>query len=154
MTANQAILSLFKRFSTDCKRLLSNDRELEELSQAYFRYRDLLAEQKQLQMRIVRIFGVLGVHAPDVSSNTARLISPAGEINSAEVRKELKLWEVLALFLSAADDRASIGEFRSFLLRLGCHVPTPQAIDSAIKSHPELFKVSLEGRDKVITLIS
>lgn len=149
-----AICSLFRRFTHDCKRLAATEREMKKLMPAYLRYRDLLEEQNQLRTRIIKTFGVLGVHSPDVSKETAKLISPTREITSLDVRRGLKLWEVLELFLSAVDGGASVGDFRAFLFQLGWQMPTPQAIDSAIKAHPDIFHEQSAGRDKVLTLRS
>jgi len=120
------------------------------LSEAYFRYLDLLHEQEQIRTRILKIFGVLGVHSPDVSPSLAKLISPK-KINSNEVRQELKIWEILELFLSALDDKATVSDFKSFLYLLDIKA-TSQAIESAIKAHPELFEEHTKGREKFLTL--
>jgi hypothetical protein len=153
-TAMHAILSLSRRFMHECKRLRTNERELKKLSDAYFRYRDLLHEQGEIRAQILKIFGVLGVQAPDVTPELASLIAPK-PINSLEVRRdlELKLWEVLELFLSSVDNRATVGEFQGFVRTLDWRsVATAQAIDSALKSHPELFEEEFEGREKFLVL--
>ncbi len=154
VTAIHAISSLYDRFSHERKRLRSNERELKKLSEAYFRYRDLLHEQGEIRGQILKIFGVLGVQAPDVTPELARLISPK-PVSSLEVREELqlRLWEVLELFLASVDDRASVSDFQDFLLTLNWSAAaTPQAVDSAVRSHPELFKEEFEGREKFLVL--
>src|SRR5258708_14140756 len=142
--ANHAVYALFSEFIHRCKQLSNNQTEMEELSSAYFRYRDILQHQEQLRTRLIKIFGVLGKHSPDVSQKTAKLISPR-EIDSSEIRESLKLWEILELYLSAMDGRATIRHFRSFLFFLDFRA-TPQAIDSSIKAHPELFQEGTDGQ--------
>jgi hypothetical protein len=162
--ANRAISSLFHRFYHECKRFKANQREMETLSDAYFRYRDLLREQQQGATRIVKMFGVLGVFSPDTSVKLAEEIKRAlgipesDQINSSDVRNGLKLWEILELFLSAVDNRATIGDFKSFLIGLdikeGSDLISSQAINSALKTHPELFGEISEKGQKFIVLRS
>lgn len=169
--AHHAINSLFSRFVYDCKRFRSNQEELRKLAEPYFRYRDLLHEQERTCDDIVKIFGVLGVHSPDVSEDLAKLISSGISqsladliytdvaqvepitINSAKVRDHLKLWQILELFLSSVDNQATLSDFRSFLFELDMKdKATPQAIESAIKTHPELFEERVEGGQRFFLL--
>lgn len=150
--ANHAIYSMYRRFLRECRRLRANERELKKLSDAYFRYRELLHEQQQIRILILKIFGVLGVHSPDVTPELAQLISPC-PVTSLEAQEKLKLWEVLELFLSSVDRRATVTDFRDFLFKLGWPVEvTAQAVDSAVKAHPDVFKEELDGREKFLTL--
>ena len=148
--ANHAIYALFSEFIGRCKQLSNNQGEMEELSDPYLRYRDLLHHQEQLRARLIKIFGVLGKHSPDVSQKTAKLISPR-EIDSSEIRESLKLWEILELYLSAVDGKATVRHFRSFLFLLDFKV-TPQAIESSIKAHPELFQEDTDGGERFLIL--
>jgi hypothetical protein len=73
--------------------------------------------------------------------------------NSAKVRDKLKLWEILHLFLSAADNKATLGDFRDFLFKLDLKErATPQAIESAIKTHPDLFEEVTESGQRFLLL--
>jgi hypothetical protein len=45
-------------------------------------------------------------------------VSASEPISSSDVRDRLKLWEILELFLSAVDNKATVGDFRNFLLSL------------------------------------
>jgi hypothetical protein len=148
--ANSAILALFDQFNAECKKLSANRKEMSELAASYFRYRDLLDQQERIRYRIVKIFGALGKFSPDVSSDFAKLISPK-PIDSEDVRRELRVWELFELFLSALDGKATIGEFRSFLFQLDIEA-TSQAIESAIKAHPELFEESRVNGERVFCL--
>jgi hypothetical protein len=156
VNANHAISSLIRRFFHECKRLRANEKELTKFSDAYFRYRDLLHEQQQIRSQILKLFGVLGVQSPDVTPELARLISPRA-ISSLDVRNELqqqlRLWEVLELFLWSVDNKATVGDFKDFLRMLDWNLPvTTQAVDSAVKAHPELFSEEFDGRDKFLAL--
>ncbi len=162
--ANRAISSLYERFCHEHKRFNANQHEMEKLSESYFRYRDLLHEQREVSARMLRIFGVLGVYSPDTSIGLAHEInringtSPGEAISSSDIRNRLKLWEILELFLSAVDGKATIGDFRNFLfslgIREGVELISTQAVNSSIKTHPEIFEETSEGGQKFIMLRS
>jgi hypothetical protein len=160
--ANHAIASLYRRFLHECKHFRANEREMDKLSEAYFCYRDLLHEQEERTTRILRIFGVLGVHSPDVSIELANAIKrtigalASKPISSKDIQDQLKLWEIFELFLSAVDSKATIGDFKDFLFDLGIsgglEPISTQAITSAIKTHPEIFGEMSEDGQKFIML--
>ncbi len=160
--ANHAISSLYHRFCHDRKQFGTNRREMEKLSESYFRYRDLLHEQEVVTARMLKIFGVLGVYAPETSPEMAREIkrivgtAPNAEISSDDIRNRLKLWEILELFLSAVDDKATVSDFRNFLFSLGIRegvdLTSAQAVNSAVKTHSEIFEEASEGGQKFIKL--
>ncbi len=164
ITADRAITSLYLRFSHECRRFSANQREMEKLSDAYFTYRDFLHEQERRATRIVKMFGVLGVYSPDTSAKltleikSALGVSASDQISSSDIRNRLKLWEILELFLSAVDNKATVGDFRSFLFGLDIkegHEPiSTQAVNSAIKTHPELFEEISENGQKFVALKS
>jgi hypothetical protein len=169
--AHHAINSLYRRFVYDSKRFRANEQKMQRLSDAYFQYRDLLHEQERVCDQIIKIFGVLGVHSPDVSKDLAKavvsgvsqdlatvLYSDVSQqeritIHSSDVRKNLKLWQVLELFLSSVDNKATASDFRDFLFELDVtDKPTPQAIESAVKTHPDLFGEEIENGQKFLVL--
>jgi len=147
---NHVVYSMYRRFRHACKRLESNEREITKLEDAYFRYRDLLQEQGRLRDEIIKIHGVLGVHSPEVPKDFARLVSPK-TVQFAETREKLKLWEVLELFLAAVDHGATVSHFTSFLFELDWPTSvTSQAVESAVRTHPELFEERLNNNGKFL----
>ncbi len=148
--ANQVICAMYHGFVRDCKRLASLQREKDRLYDAYNSYRKLLREEEETRTRLVSAFGVLGVFSPEVSPRTAGLISKK-PLNSDECRKDLKVWEILELYLSAKDDKSTVADFQGFLSYVGIYA-TAQAIDSAIKSHPGLFRINPEETGRTISL--
>ncbi len=153
--ANDAICSLIHRALHEGKKFFALQREIDELSAAYFRYRDLRQEQTQVRHLILDLFGVLGKFFPSESftPESAKLIDPYG-IGSSEMRKRLKLWQILKLYLEAVDGAATMAQFRDFLrwLDLDDISATPQAIESAIKTHSELFRVESPGKERLVAL--
>ncbi len=147
-------MSLQRRFLHECKRFESNQKQMDRLAEAYFSYRDLLHQQEESRARILRIFGTLGVLSPDDAVNKKLLeqVSPT-PISSLDIRNnDLKLWEMVELFLSALDDTATVAEIRNFLIDVRMSSITAQAINSAIKTHPELFEEKDEGKERVVML--
>jgi hypothetical protein len=153
--ANDATCSLIHRALYECKSFFVLQREMEKLAEAYFRYRDLQEEQNRKRELILNLLGVLGKFFPSESltPESAKLIDPH-EISSSEKRKQLKLWEVLKLYLESVDRPASMSQFRDFLycLDLDEISATPQAIESAIKTHADLFRIDSSGRERLIVL--
>jgi hypothetical protein len=153
--ANQAVCSLYHLTVFDLRSFAKNRREMEKLEESYFRYNELLRLDLQYREKLRQRYGLLGVHFPNqfVSPSLAKQLSPLDNVSSGEVRKELKLWEVLREFLSVAGE-STYSQFRSFLCHLSFPEPSSQALDSAIKTHPELFEERSEDREKHVRLKS
>jgi len=148
--ANDVACTLYHRFERERRHFTEIRDEMERLSDNYFRYCDLRGERERVRALIVRIHGVLGKYSPPVSPDLAKEISPRPMMFD-ETRRDLKIWEILELFLSANEGKASIRDFQCFLSLMEIDA-TPQAIESAIKVHPELFETQTEGRQKFLTL--
>jgi hypothetical protein len=59
----------------------------------------------------------------------------------------------MQIFLSAADNKATISDFRDFLVDLDLKdKATPQAIESALKTHPELFEEVMDNGQRFLIL--
>lgn len=148
--ANDVVCTLYHRFDHECRHLAEISDEMNKLSKAYFRYSDLRRERERVRAHIVKIHGVLGKFSPKVTPEFAKEISHR-PVMSDETRRDLKIWEILELFLSAKEGKASIRDFQGFLSFMEIDA-TPQAVESAIKVHPEMFETNVEGREKFVTL--
>jgi hypothetical protein len=126
--------------------------EKAELYESNCRYRSLLREEEELRARIITSFGMLGKYAPTISETTASLIS-VKPLNSDEIRKDMKIWEMLQASLSAKDGKLTPSDFQSFLWLMEIDA-TAQAIDSAIKVHPEIFQVDSQEGVRLVGLRS
>jgi hypothetical protein len=141
------VCDLFRQF-----REISEERAAHEGDPRYRNY--LLQEQEHIRSRIMKRFGVLGKHFPDVSPELGKLISPE-QISSSEFRaKHLCLEDTLEIFLRATQGRAMVREFESFITDVDLHeFPTTEdAIDSAVKAHPERFAELHEQGEKFYVL--
>ncbi|HZR30950.1 MAG TPA: hypothetical protein VFA76_03735 [Terriglobales bacterium] len=68
-----------------------------------------------------------------------------------KLRQELNLWEVLAYYLEATTE-ARVPDIQQFLAHAGVRKITKQAIESALRTHADIFNIRLEGREKFISL--
>jgi hypothetical protein len=148
--ANDVACTLHDRFLRECRHLTEIRKEMKKHSDAYFRYCDLRVERERVSALIVKIHGVLGKFSPPVTPEMATEISPRPLV-SDETRLDLKIWEVLELFLASIEGKASVREFQDFLSFMDLDA-TSQAIESAVKVHPELFETQMEGREKFLKL--
>jgi hypothetical protein len=148
--ANDVACTLIHRFERECRHFTEIHDEMKKLSDTYFRYCDLRRERERVRTLIVRIHGVLGKYSPPVSPEFGKEISHQ-PLMSDETRRDLKIWEILELFLSAKEGKSSVRDFQGFLSFMEIDA-TPQAVESAIKVHPELFETTLEGREKFLKL--
>jgi hypothetical protein len=151
--ANQAICSLYEVTVYDLKRFVDNQREMKKLQEAHFRYTDCVQMDLHLREKLRRRYGMMGIHFPSqfVSPAMVKQLSPLDQMNSAEIRKGLKWWEILEDFLRVAG-KSTYAEFTDFLVALGFPEPSSQAIASSIKTHPELFEEKSENGIKVVGL--
>jgi len=154
-TANQAICELYHRTVYDIRAFNQNRKEMDSLRDSYFRYTECARIDLALRDTIRCRYGLMGVHFPSefVSPETAEKLSPLNKTSSAAVRKTLKLWEILEEFLGVVGG-ASYTQFCSYLSELKFDEPSPQAVNSAIRTHPDLFVEKTEGSNRVISLIA
>lgn len=162
--SHHAFQALQRRFRHECKRFSENQKRMEELEGAYFAYRGLLHEQRELAILILKIFAILGAQSPSQTGQFADGVrqvlglGPQEAIGSSDLLDGLKLWEILELFLSSLDDKATTNDFRDFLfdrdIHRGHERVNVQAVNSAVKTHPEIFEERSEDGQKFILLKS
>jgi hypothetical protein len=142
-----AIDCLDKRRTRELRQMLANAKELEKLEGAYHRFQDLLREQSGRRRTVLKISAVLGGHGTQYE-NAAEIV----RLTAEEARRIPKLWEALEIYLSCVGE-ATVADFRAFLTYVECNLQaTPQAIDSAVKTHPDLFEEVHKGRERSIRL--
>jgi len=121
---------------------------MEPLADSYNRYRDLEQELKTRDKSVERLLGTLGDEEwPDALLRTA----DAPEMDTAAVvLGSLPLGESVRQILSVAEELREV-EIYDVLSKLG-HKTTTSAIQSALRTHPEVFKVRTRGRMKFVSL--
>jgi len=151
--ANHAICEIYDRTVHEIRDFEKNRKELENLQESYFRYTDCARRDVMLRERLRRSYGLLGVHFPSefVSPETASKLSPLNKQNTDEVRKDLRLWQILEDFLTVVGETTYSG-FCSFMYMLKFDEPSSQAFSSAVKTHLDLFDEGTRDGEKRIAL--
>jgi len=124
--------------------------------EAYHRVRDEMSQLSRRENRVKAIVGVLGANACDEYAKADKEFDSAFtlEINSAkELRNGLSLWEAMKEYLQHVPE-ARIGEMEDFFSAVEMPNTNRQAMESALKRHPETFKVRRDKskREKYISL--
>ncbi|HEY4905051.1 MAG TPA: hypothetical protein VIH89_16370 [Candidatus Sulfotelmatobacter sp.] len=162
-TTNDIQDSMKQRLIHECERLQGIQKEKTELAAAYNRFLDLTDEQARREVRMKRIVAVLGkteyynlVQTEPVNEPDA----PNGPLTSQMImepdllRENLALWEAMKEYLHYVPEAriAEIEEFLCYPFGVGMEGANRQAIESALKRHPETFKTRKKGREKFISL--
>jgi hypothetical protein len=151
LIANNAIVSLLNQLDHDMKEISDIDKEMLQLEAGYLRYKYLSKVREHISEQALKKSSLIGKFMPPASSQLAAALLPRA-VSLKKIRNSLKLWEKLEFFLSGRDGKETISGFRSFLMQVDQESPTPQAIDSAIKAHRELFEDLNEGGERVVRL--
>ena len=148
------LLQMKKRLAHECQRIQSARQEMAKIADKYNRYIDLYAEQERRMQRVQRIGAMLegdnklvDAIEQDRSEVIIRTIEPMTWPGS----DELPLWETMKEYLLYAKE-ARIEEIVTFLLGLKIKTANRQAIESALKKHPETFGTRKRGHEKHIFL--
>ena len=157
-TTNDIVVALKQRLAHEQARTLEARTEMEKLADSYNRYLDLIAEVEERRKRIERIAGVLGTgHFSWVSTFAVgkgeSIKYPVKEIEASaeELRRNLALWEAIEQFLMHAKE-SRVGEIQSFMEAVGMGTVSRQAIESAVRAHPKVFRTIKRGAERHISL--
>ena len=152
MNAINALSRLFERLHYEYKMIAESQNEIDRLAPQYFKYLELLGAQEIRKEHALKLFGILGVFAPECPKVTFKILSPSGkDISSQDIRKNLKLWEILEAYLRSVGE-SKLAELREFFLKIDMRNISMQAIDSALKTHSDLFQERNVDREKLIRL--
>lgn len=141
---------MHQRLEHECASMQSVRKELAELASAYNRYVDLKTEVDSRSKRIKRLMAILG---PDSiaglgTDEVQSELDLQGE--SDGLREELSLWRAIEEYLIIAGE-TKVGDVQGFFSAMNYEV-TRQAIESALRSHANKFRVVKRGREKYISL--
>jgi hypothetical protein len=156
---NDAIKAMEQRLLHECKAIQNIRTEMEELAPAYNRFLDLQKELATRHKRINRIQAVFGPNGikrieekdkSDVVGNTLEVWP-----SPAQLREDLVLWEAIFEYLSTVPE-SSVIDIQTFLSALGITVKNKpisrQAIESAIRTHSDVFRVIKRKGEKFVSL--
>jgi hypothetical protein len=149
--AQDVYTRLQQRLIHECRNMRSARQEMEQLSDAYFRYVDLEGQLETSHHRTSIILGLLGpAHVEEIMGATGRdclAEFPAPE----ELRKKLRLWRAVREYLRMAGE-SKVGDIQKFLNGLGMENVTRQAIESAMKRHDDWFEIEKKGHERYVKL--
>ena len=126
---SQILKAIKQRVEYEGKQLKAGDAELNALADAHSRYEELLETQRTRARLLDRLEAILG---------------------KTDFLKQLKLWEVLEIYLGFVPE-AQVADILGFFDWIG-YKSSRQAIESTIKTHKSLFAVRKEGWDRFISL--
>jgi hypothetical protein len=146
-----AVRAMISRLKYESDRVTSIREEMDKLSGSYNRYRDLLQALSEAESRIKRIQAVLG---PTLTkTEQTGIIADTSEVWPApgDLRANLVLWEAIAEYLCHIPE-ATVDEIRIFLEGVGIENVSRQAVESALRAHAKLFRITKRGKEKHIAL--
>ncbi len=140
----------------DARRMreISADMHKDGLAAAYNRYLALQRERDTHEKSATCIAALLGHERYIEAIETDRTASIGEEFSLARkanaLREKAALWEHIAQYLRFVPE-AQMHDILEFLGVLGIDTKR-QAIESAIRTHPDTFRTKKRGRDKFISL--
>lgn len=150
MRGMDIVPALNEQRKRDVKRLADVKSKMNQLRAQFVEFRDLADQAYALEDRIRSITGVLG---GDFSSREELSALAAEGItieNVHEQRKNSKLWRAIREIVRQVT-RVRIVELEAVLYSLSFKV-SRQAIESAISTHPHVFRITTRGREKFVSL--
>jgi hypothetical protein len=150
-----ALDTLRQQLTSECQRILAIRSEKRKYADAYNRY---VALQKELQERATRIdelagiLGTEGILKAELEDH-ANVIGDTLETHTAitQLRNELPLWKAVRWYVAYAGE-ARINDVILFLQALKVDGANRNAIESALRKHPETFNIRMTKREKYLSL--
>jgi hypothetical protein len=144
-----------QRLLHECKSLAASRERIKADIEAYYRVKDELESMERRERRIKRILGVFGPESlRELYEHDERLpkaLGAAFDYSPEELRDNLSVWEGIREYLEHVPE-ARIAEMESFFQAANMPNANRQAMESALKRHPETFKTRKDGREKYISL--
>ena len=141
---------LRQRLKHECAQLRTVQAEMAPLTGAYNRYRDLEEEFKARSKSVERLIATLGMDefADMLTRDGFEVIQ---ETFSETPDFDGPLWESIREILLQAGELREM-EIQEMLVSLGRRDVPASAIQSALRTHPEIFKIRSLGRKKFVSL--
>jgi hypothetical protein len=139
------------RLRHEYEKMRAAEKRMSDLAGCYNEYIDLRDETAKRRERVLRILALVGFHGAPGDDAT---LEPAAALlvsSEKELRANLPLWEAMQEYLSHVKE-ARIAEMESFFDSMGFHEGNRQAMESALKRHPEVFRTRKSKREKYVSL--
>jgi len=144
-----------QRLEHECASLQPLREEMDKLAAAYNRYVDLKGEIDSRSKRIKRLMASLGPEYLEAKVQ-GQSESVDDETNLQgdpdDLRANFPLWRAIREYLLIVAGEAKVGDIQQFLEASTFEKCGRQAIESALRSHDNIFRVVKRGRDKYISL--
>lgn len=149
--------SMERRLKHESDRIKAVRAEMDALAKSYNTYADLARTLKECEDRTKRIQAILlpsGMTSPRLGHDSD-VVGDRNEVwpSPESLRSKLTIWQVLSEYLAHVPE-ASIEEFQTFCEALGISGVTRQATESALRTHPKLFRVTKRGGEKYLSRCS
>jgi hypothetical protein len=148
-----AVIGMKNRLRHECERMEKVRNEMASLAAEYNRFVDLRRELAERKERAERIMAVLGPHEVKILMKADKAVKSSIELGApAEyLRDELPLWEAMKEYLHHVSE-TRIQDMIVFFTSIGMKNANRQAIESALRRHPDMFKTRKAGHEKFISL--
>jgi hypothetical protein len=151
--------SMRSRLHHETSRMKVIQKRTEKLSAAYNEFLDLRAEAERRKARVKRLLVLLGPWdfdspANDYMEKDAQEIANTYISNAEQLgrlRADMPLWHAMREYLSFVPE-ARIAEMEEFFDHIGFTEGNRQAMESALKRHPKVFRTHKRKREKYISL--
>lgn len=130
------------------------DAELGKLSKAYMEYLDLQKEAEERINKMASLIGLVGpmdFNPPIGQDSNHEIALQYLKASPTELRERLPLWIAMRDYLTFAKE-ARISEMEEFFQRMNYAEGNRQAMESALKRHPKVFKTRKQQGQKYISL--
>ena len=124
---------------------------MSKLADAYHRYHDLQEEHRKCEQRIKRLVPLLYPKYIPQTNEMARLGHVMNDMDFAPGIEDLFVWEILEEYLVATGE-TPIADAIEILSRLKKKAVTRQAVESAIRRHPDKFIARQVNEKRFISL--
>jgi hypothetical protein len=146
--------SMHSRLWHEEQRIREINERLKELTKAYNEFLDLQKEAETRKRRMGVLFSLVGpidYHAPEGQETEHKTAMSVLSERADELSAGLPVWKAMREYLQHARE-ARIGEMEAFFKEVNYADGNRQAMESALKRHPKIFKIRKEKREKYISL--
>ena len=150
-----ALDAVKEQLTSECQRVQEIRDEKKKHAASYHRY---VALQKELLQRAETIDELAGILGPDdaykaMLANSSDAIGNTVEVHTSmgQHRENLPLWKAIRWYVGYVGE-ARMNDVILFLAALKIEGANRNAVDSALRTHPETFVVRQKKREKYIAL--
>src|SRR6266436_1337478 len=154
MFQNTVEEAMHSRLWHEEERIREINERLKQLTKQYNEFLDLQREAETRKKRIKTLFSLVGqqdYNAPAGQEVEHKVAMSILRDSVENLRLTLPLWKAMREYLSHVPE-ARIAEMEAFFQELKFADGNRQAMESALRRHPRVFKIRREKREKYISL--